>query len=170
MKITEKLAAAINDQINKEFYSEYYYLAMAAYLESENLPGFANFFVVQAQEEHFHAMKLYKYMNERGARVIVEAIAKPHGEFTSIVQVFELAYQHEMYVSSLINTLMDIAITDNDHASRGFLQWFVDEQVEEEANMEDFVNRLSRIGEHSYGILMMDKELAGRVFSPPVAE
>jgi ferritin len=170
MKISKKLAAQINDQINKEFYSEYYYLAMAAYLESENLPGFANFFVVQAQEEHFHAMKLYKYMNERGARVIVEAIARPHGEFENVVQVFELAYKHEMYVSSLINTLMDIAIKDNDHASRGFLQWFVDEQVEEEASMEDFMNRVSRIGEHSYGILMMDKELAGRVFTPPAAE
>ena len=167
MKISKKLAQEINDQINKEFFSEYYYLSMAAYLESENLPGFANFFVVQAQEEHFHAMKLYQYMNERGARVELDAIEKPKGDFKSIQEVFELAYEHEIYVSGRINNLMDIAIADNDHASRGFLQWFVDEQVEEEASMEDYVNRLTRMGDHSYGILMLDKELAGRVFTPP---
>ena len=168
MKISKKLAQEINDQINKEFFSEYYYLSMAAYLESENLPGFANFFVVQAQEEHFHAMKLYQYVNERGARVELDTIEKPKGDFISIQEVFELAYEHEIYVSGRINNLMDIAIADNDHASRGFLQWFVDEQVEEEASMEDYVNRLTRMGDDSYGILMLDKELAGRVFTPPV--
>ncbi|MDP8220182.1 MAG: ferritin [Candidatus Stygibacter frigidus] len=169
MKISEQLAAEINDQINKEFYSEYYYLSMAAYLESENLPGFGNFFVVQAQEEHFHAMKFYQYLNDRGAKVKLEAIAKPKSDFKSALEVFELALEHEMYVSSRINNLMDIALADNDHASKGFLQWYVDEQVEEEANMEDYVNRLNRMGDHSYGILMLDKELAARVFTPPVA-
>lgn len=167
MKISEQLAAEINDQINKEFFSEFYYLSMAAYLESENLPGFANFFVVQTQEEHFHAMKLYQYMNERGARVKLDVLEKPKGDFKSILEVFELALEHEIYVTARINKLMDIAIADNDHASRGFLQWFIDEQVEEEAGMEDYVNRLTRMGDNSYGILMLDKELAARVFTPP---
>ncbi|MCF7912148.1 MAG: ferritin [Candidatus Cloacimonetes bacterium] len=167
MKISAELAQEINDQINKELFSEYYYLSMAAYLESENLPGFANFFVVQAQEEHFHAMKFYQYLNERGARVHLEAIEKPKSDFESALEVFELAYEHEVFVSELINKLMDIAISDKDHASKGFLQWFVDEQVEEESSMEGYINHLNRIGDNSYGILMLDKELAGRVFTPP---
>jgi ferritin len=170
MKVSEKLAKAINEQINKELYSEYYYLAMAAYLESENLPGFANFFIVQAEEEHFHAMKFFHYLNERGARVVLNAIEKPRAEFSSALEIFELALEHEQLVTASINNLMDLAIADNDHASRGFLQWYVDEQVEEEATMEDFVNRLQRIGEQSYGIYMLDKELAGRTFTPPATE
>jgi ferritin len=170
MKISKKLADAINDQINKELFSEYYYLSMAAYFEAENLPGFSNFFIMQAQEEHFHAMKFFHYLNERGARVLLKAIEQPKTEFNSALEVFKLAYEHEEFVTSRINALMDIAIEDNDHASKGFLQWYVDEQVEEEATMDDYINRLKRMGENSYGILMLDKELAGRIFTPPVAE
>lgn len=167
MKISQKLVDAVNEQINKEIFSEYYYLSMAAYFESENLPGFANFFIVQAEEERFHAMKFFHYLNERGARVILEAIDKPETEFKSPLEVFELAYKHEVFVSESINNLMDIAISENDHAMKGFLQWYVEEQVEEEASMDDYVNRLKRIGDHGYGVFMLDKELAGRSFTPP---
>ncbi len=168
MKLSEKLADAINDQINKELFSEYFYLSMAAYLEGKNLPGFANFFIVQAQEERFHAMKFFHYLNERGAKVTLKPIEGPKTEFISALEIFQLAYKHELFVSDSINKLMDIALADHDHASSGLLQWYVSEQVEEEANMEDYVNRLERIGEESYGILMLDKELAMRVFTPPV--
>lgn len=170
MKISKGLAQAVNEQINKELFSEYYYLSMAAYLESENLPGFANFFIVQAEEEHFHAMKFFHYMNERGARVELAAIDQPRTEFKSALEVFELALEHEQFVTASINKLMDVAISDNDHASRGFLQWYVDEQVEEESTMEDYVMRLKRIGDQNYGIFMLDKELAGRTFTAPVNE
>lgn len=167
MKLSAKLAEAINEQINKEIFSEYYYLSMAAYFESENLPGFANFFIVQAEEERFHAMKFFHYLNERGARVILKAIDQPKTEFNSALEVFELAYEHETFVSDSINKLMDVAISENDHAAKGFIQWYVDEQVEEEASMDDYVNRLKRIGDHNYGVFMLDKELAGRTFTPP---
>ena len=170
MKISKKLEQAINDQINKELFSEYYYLSMAAYLEGENLQGFANFFITQAQEEHFHAMKFFHYLNERGSRVVLQEIEQPKTEFESPLEIFKLAYEHEVYVTKSINKLMDLAIADNDHASKGFLQWYVDEQVEEEASMDDYVNRLERIGKQSYGIFMLDKELAGRSFTPPVNE
>lgn len=167
MKISQKLVDAINEQINKEVFSEYYYLSMAAYFASENLPGFANFFVVQAEEEHFHAMKFFNYLNERGAKVEIKAIDGPKTDFESPLEVFQLAYEHEVFVSENINNLMDLAIAENDHAAKGFLQWYVDEQVEEEASMDDYVNRLKRIGENGYGIFMLDKELAGRSFTAP---
>lgn len=170
MRLSENLVKEINIQINKEFFSEHYYLAMAAYFAAENLPGFANFFVVQSEEEHFHAMKLFNYVNERGGKVELMTIEQPRTEFSSALEVFKLALEHEMYVTDRINNLMDVAIADNDHASKGFLQWFVDEQVEEEASMEDYVNRLERIGDHGYGLFMLDKELAGRTFTPPAGE
>jgi ferritin len=168
MRLSVNLVMAMNDQINKEMYSEYYYLSMAAYFASENFPGFANFFIIQAQEERFHAMKFFNFLNERGARVILETIDGPPTEFTSPLEIFQLAYEHEVLVTDLVNKLMDIAIADNDHASKGFLQWFIDEQVEEEASMDDYVNRLKRIGDHGYGLMMLDKELAGRIFTPPI--
>ncbi|MCF7918754.1 MAG: ferritin [Candidatus Cloacimonetes bacterium] len=170
MRLSEKLAQAINIQINKELYSEYFYLSMAAYFEAENLPGFANFFIVQTQEERFHVMKFFHYMHERGARVKLLPIAGPQTEFQSPLEIFQMAYKHEVYVSDSINELMDIAKADNDHASQVFLQWYIGEQVEEEASMDDIVNRLSRTGDNNYGLLMLDKELALRVFTPPVTQ
>lgn len=165
--ISPKLQNAINEQINKELFSEYYYLSMASYLNSIGLDGFENFFIVQAQEEHFHAMKLYHFLNERGGRVILKQIDAPRTEFASALEVFELALEHEQFVSGLINRLMDVAIAENDHAARSFLNWFVDEQVEEEAGMDALVNKLRLINGEGQGLLMMDKELAARTFTPP---
>ncbi|MBC8415471.1 MAG: ferritin [Candidatus Cloacimonetes bacterium] len=165
--ISKKLQDAINKQINKELYSEYLYLSMAAYLESIGLEGFANFFKVQIQEERFHAMKFFDYVNERGGRVILEAIDRPQIEFKSPVEIFEIAYNHEQYVTKLINELMEVAIKENDHAAKSFLNWYIDEQVEEEASMDKILNQLKMIGGKGQGMLMLDKELAARTFTPP---
>jgi len=165
--ISKKLQNAINKQINKELYSEYLYLSMAAYLESIGLEGFANFFKVQVQEERFHAMKFFDYVNERGGRVMLETIDRPQIEFKSPVEIFEIAYKHEQYVTKLINELMEVAIKENDHAARSFLNWYIDEQVEEEASMDKVLNQLKMIGGKGQGMLMLDKELAARTFTPP---
>ncbi|MFH2059341.1 MAG: ferritin [Pseudomonadota bacterium] len=166
--ISQKLQDAINYQINRELYSEYYYLSMASYFNSVGLSGFENFFLVQVEEERFHAMKMYHFLNERGARVRLQAIEAPKTDFTSPLEVFELAYEHEQLVSKLINNLMDLAIKENDHAAKNHIDWFVAEQVEEEASMDTILNKLKLINGEGHGLLMMDNELAQRVFTPPV--
>ncbi|WP_319575028.1 ferritin [uncultured Desulfobacter sp.] len=166
--ITEKLEKAINYQINRELFSEYYYLSMASYFNAEGLSGFENFFLVQVEEERFHAMKMYRFLNEKGGRVILDAIEAPKTEFKSPIEVFQLAFEHEKLVSGLINDLMDLAISENDHAAKNFLNWFVEEQVEEEASMEGILNKLKLINGEGYGLLMLDAELAQRTFTPPV--
>ncbi len=165
--ISEKLQDAINVQINKELYSEYLYFSMAAWFASMNLSGFENFFIVQAQEEHFHTMKFYNYLNERGGRVILDKIEKPTVDFESAEEIFEIALKHEQFVTKSINELMDVAIEVNDHATRSFLNWYVDEQVEEENSMESILSQLQIIGGKGHGMLMLDRELASRVYTPP---
>ena len=164
--ISQKLEAAINEQINKELFSEYYYLSMASYFNSVGLDGFENFFLIQVQEERFHAMKMYRFVNERGGRVILSQIDTPKTEFKSSLEVFQLAYEHEQFVTKLINDLMDLAISENDHAAKSFLNWFVDEQVEEEDSMGSIVNKLKLIDGKGNGLLMLNKELASRTFNP----
>lgn len=166
--ISKKLQDAFNYQINRELFSEYYYLSMAAYFNSIGLNGFENFFLVQVQEERFHAMKLYGFLNERGGRALLQAIEAPKTTFKSALEIFELAYEHEKLVSSLINKLMDLAIKEKDHAAANHLNWFVGEQVEEEVSMETILNKLKLIGGEGHGLLMLDNELAQRIFTPPV--
>ncbi|MBN2460489.1 MAG: ferritin [Candidatus Cloacimonetes bacterium] len=168
--ISKKMQEAINEQINRELYSEYLYLSMVAYFESIGLSGFANFFRVQVQEERFHALKFFDYINERGGRVILKKIDQPQIDFNSPVEVFELSYKHEQFITKSINELMDIAIKENDHATRSFLNWYVDEQVEEEDSMDNILNQLRLIDGKGQGVLMLDRELAGRTFNPPAAE
>lgn len=165
--ISEKLQDAINEQINRELYSGYLYLSMAAYFDSMNLPGFANFMRVQEEEERFHAMKFYDFLNERGGRVVLKKIAQPEVDFDSPVEVFELSLKHEQFVTKSINELMDLAIAENDHATKSFLNWYVDEQVEEEDTMDGIVNKLKLIGGKGHGMLIMDKELGARTFTAP---
>ena len=165
--ISQKLQDAINDQINKEMYSEYYYLSMASYFNSIGLNGFENFFLIQVEEERFHSMKMYNFLNEKGGRVILKAINEPATEFKSTLEVFQLAYDHEKFVSKCINELMDVAIEVKDHATKSFLNWFVDEQVEEEATMDSILNKLKLINGDGMGLLMLDKELSIRTFTPP---
>jgi ferritin len=168
--INKKLQEKINYQINRELYSEYLYLSMAAYLEDKGLAGMANFMVVQAQEEHFHAMKFFNYLNERGGRVVLEAIEQPPVDFDSPQAVFEESLAHEKIVTDLINKLMDLAIEVNDHAARSFLNWYVDEQVEEEDSFQKIIDQLDLVEGKGHGLLMLDKELSARVFTPPVEQ
>lgn len=168
--INKKLEERINYQINRELYSEYLYLSMSAYLENKGLAGMANFMRVQAQEEHFHAMKFFNYVNERGGRVVLDAIEQPPVDFETPLAVFEESLKHEKIVTDLINKLMDLAIEVNDHATRSFLNWYVDEQVEEENSFQTIIDKLELVGGKGHGLLMLDKDLGMRVFTPPVAE
>lgn len=165
--IKQAVANAMNAQINAEFYSAYLYLSMAAHFENQGLPGFANWMRVQFEEEQSHALKFYDYVNERGGRVILTTFDTPKHEWANIVEVFEDVLKHELHVTDLINNLVDVAISEKDHASAAFLQWFVNEQVEEEANVEKILSQLKLIGGKGDGILMLDRELATRVFVPP---
>lgn len=167
--ISQTLQDAINEQINKELYSEYLYLSMAAYLDAMGLPGMANFMKVQGQEERFHAMKFYNFINERGGRVVLKAIEQPDVEFENVLDVFEKSLEHEQFVTKSINELMDLAIKENDHASKSLLNWFVDEQVEEEDSFDNLVNQLRLINGQGHGLLMMDREMGQRIFTPPTA-
>lgn len=164
--LSEKLLGKLNEQITHEFFSAHYYLAMAAYFKKEDLDGFANFFIVQAEEERFHAMKIFDYINDQGEEALITGFKDPKRDFESIEEIFALALEHEQLVSRLINDLMAVAQEEKHYPSIGFLQWFVDEQVEEEASMGRLLNLVRRVGEKGHGILMLDKELAGRTFTP----
>ncbi|MBM4404515.1 MAG: ferritin [Candidatus Cloacimonetes bacterium] len=166
--INKQLQDAINAQINRELYSEYLYLAMSAWFAGQNLDGFANWMSVQSQEERFHAMKFYHYVIERGGAVILEQIDKPPGYFKNPLHAFEMTLEHEQFITDNINKLMDLAIKKNDHAAKSFLQWYVDEQVEEEANADKILKQLAMVKDNPHGVLMLDRELATRVFTPPV--
>lgn len=167
--ISEKMQKAVNAQINAELYSAYLYLSMSAYFQSLNLPGFANWMSVQNQEETFHAMKMYDFVNERGGRVILQPIEGPPAEWPTPLAVFENVLKHEQKVTGLINNLVNLAVEEKDHATQIFLHWFVTEQVEEEANADAIVRKLKLVKDSPEGLFMMDAELAQRVFTPPAA-
>ena len=153
---------AMNQQVNAELYSAYLYLSMAADFEAENLHGMAHWMQVQAKEEAGHAMKFFKYVFERGGRVTLTAIAAPPAEWDSPQLVFEAVYKHECHVTSLINKLVEVAGAEKDYASGVFLQWFVNEQVEEEANASEILHQLKMIGDSKQGLYMLDRHLAQR--------
>ncbi len=161
---------AINKQLNAELYSAYLYLSMGAYFESIDLSGFANWMRVQAQEELSHAMKFYDHLVQRGARVTLGVIEAPPTEWDSPLAVFDHVYKHEQMVTGLINKLVDLAISLSDHATHNFLQWYVAEQVEEEESASGVLQKVKLAGDDSSGLLMLDQELARRVFNPPAAE
>ena len=167
--IKERIQDALNEQINAELYSSYLYLSMSAYFESINLKGFASWMRVQTQEELLHAMKFYDYLIERGGKVVLSSIESPPTEWPSPLAIFENAYQHEQKVTGLINELVDLAIAEKDHATNIILQWFVSEQVEEEASADEVVQKIKLMGDARGGIFMLDRELAQRVFTPPTA-
>ena len=168
--LDEKMVEAINKQLNAELYSAYLYLSMDAYFQSTDLAGFANWMRVQAQEEMTHAMKFYDYLVRRGARVTLKEIAAPPIQWDTPVAVFEHVYQHEQMVTGLINQLVDLAISLSDHATNNFLQWYVAEQVEEEESASGVLQKVKLAGDSSSGLMMVDQELAQRVFTPPAAE
>lgn len=160
--LNEKVQDALNAQVNHELYAAYLYLAMSAHLEAMNLPGFAHWMRVQSQEEVSHAMKIFDFINERGGRAELEAIAQPPVEFGTPLDVMQAAYEHEQKVTRLIHDLYELATQEGDYATRIMLEWFVTEQVEEEQNAIQIVEKLRMIGDHPHGLLMLDRELGTR--------
>jgi len=165
--INSKMTGNINQQINREIYSAYLYLSMAAYATSIGLNGIANWFNVQVKEELTHAEKFYNYVNQQGGRVKLKAIEQPPHDFSSAVDLFEKTLEHEKKVTKMIDGLVNAAKKENDHATETFLQWFVTEQVEEEANDTGILQKLKLAGKDGNGLLMIDSQLATRVFVPP---
>ncbi|MCI0449690.1 MAG: ferritin [Chlorobi bacterium] len=165
--LSEKLQNELNTQMNSEFFAEYEYLSMAAYFHSMNLDGFANYFHVQSQEEHFHAMKIFHFILDKGGKADLQQIAKPNTEFKSPLSVFETALEHEKKVTKAINKLMDEAISENDHAVNSFLRWYIDEQVEEESLAGKALAKMQIIKGQGEGLLILDQEFAQRTFAPP---
>ncbi|MEZ4689677.1 MAG: ferritin [Ignavibacteria bacterium] len=139
---------------------------MSAYLESIEMEGFANYFNVQAQEEHFHAMKMFNFVHDKGGRVILKSLKEPKANYSSVVDVIEESLKHEKYVTKSINELMDTAISENDHSVKSFLQWYIDEQVEEEATISKLLAKLKLIKGEGLGLLTLDSQLLERTYQP----
>ena len=166
--INEKLQNEFNVQINKELYSEYLYLAMKTSFMEQNLMGFVNLFDVQVQEEHAHAMGMFNYLNERGGQIELMPIDKPEFSGKTPLEIFEEVLKHEQYVTSRINTVYDVAEEVRDRAAMKFLDWYIDEQVEEEASVDGVLTTLKLIGDDKKALLLLDKDLATRTFVAPV--
>ena len=167
--IKKSVEVALNEQINAEFKSAYLYLSMSAYFQATGLTGCANWMRIQYQEELAHATRFFDYVNERGGRVRLAPIQEVQVDFSGIVDVFEKTLEHEQAITGMIDQLMDISIQESDHATKSFLQWFVDEQVEEEANVGQILNNLKLIKGEGQGLLMMDREMQTRLFVDPFA-
>jgi len=164
--INEKIEQALNAQINKEFFSSYLYLSMSSYFQSKNLTGMAAWMKIQADEEHLHATKFYAYVLQKGGRAILTSIETPKSDWKNVLEVFEDTYKHEEFITASINELVNLSLEVKDHATNNFLQWFVTEQVEEEANVTKIIDDLKMIGENSYGVFMLDRELGTRQPAP----
>ncbi|WP_291323398.1 ferritin [Desulfonatronospira sp.] len=167
---SEKMQQAMNQQVNAEMYSSYLYLSMAGYFEGKNLPGCARWMRMQAQEELMHAMKIHDFIHERGGKVKLTAIEEPPGNWESPQAVFENVLSHEQKVTGLINDLVDLAIQEKDHASNIFLQWFVTEQVEEEASADGVLQKIRLTAEAPGGLFVIDQELGQRTMACPCGQ
>ncbi|MFO7902665.1 MAG: ferritin [Planctomycetota bacterium] len=158
-----RIQEAFNDQLNAELYSAYLYLSMSAYFDSQNLAGMASWMRIQAREELSHAMKFFDFINERDGRVVLRQLDVPKSKWDSALNVFEEALGHEEKVTASINHLVDLALTEKDHASNTFLQWFVTEQIEEESNAKSIVDKLKMVGDNPVALYMVDGQLGQRV-------
>ncbi len=167
--ISKKMNAALNNQVNAEMFSSNLYLSMSAWFSERSLTGFANWMRVQVEEEQFHGMKIYDYILERGGSVSLGSIDKPESNWGSPLKVIKDVAKHEAKVTALVNDLVDVALEERDHAANIFLQWFVEEQVEEEASVGEVLDKMKMIGDDSAGMFAMDMELGKRVFNPPTA-
>ena len=162
--LNKRIGKELNEQINAEYWSAYFYLSMAAYFENQNLPGFANWMKVQYQEEISHVMKFFDYINERGGRVLLKPVNAVKIEWKDEIEVFEDTFKHEQKVTGLINNLVNIALEEKDHATHNMLQWFVSEQVEEESSADEILQQLKMLEGNKHGLLMLDRELRQRIF------
>jgi ferritin len=167
--IKDSMAKALNNQIKEEMYSAYLYMAMSADASDKGLNGVATWFMTQYHEEMFHAMKIYEFLQDRGAKVKLQQIKEPPADFKNVKEMFDGALEHEEYITGCINDLVDQARKENDHATDNFLQWYVEEQVEEEKNVHDILDRINLMDnvEKGNGLVMFDKELAGRTVGTP---
>ncbi len=165
--LSKKMEKALNEQFKKEVYSAYLYMAMSSHASSIGLKGFANWFMVQYHEEMFHAMKIYEYIGMQGGKALVKSIPEPPADFASPLEMFTKTLEHEQFVTKSINELMELAITEKDHATQIFLHWYVTEQVEEENNDNEMIAQLKLIKDNPQGLMMLDRELAGRMTTVP---
>lgn len=165
--MNKRVYEILNEQVNREFFSAYLYLSMSAYFSDLGLSGFANWMRIQAQEEQSHAMLVYDFILDRGEKVELKAIEKPESNWECPLCVMEEVLKHEMYITKSINDIMAVAEEEKDRATMSYMNWFVDEQVEEEANAQDIIAKLKLIGDDKSALFMMDKDLASRVFTPP---
>ena len=165
--MNDKIAFLLNQQINKEFYSAYLYLDMSNYYDALDLNGYANYYMVQAQEERDHALLFMQYMQSIGLKVTLDTIDKPDKVFDSVLAPLEIAAEHERYVSSLINDIYHECHEARDYRTLKFLDWFVDEQREEEDSADSMVSRYKLFGQDPRGLYLLDQEYAGRVYSAP---
>ena len=165
--LDSKVAALLNEQINKEFYSAYLYLEFSAYFEDEGLDGFANWYKVQAQEERDHAMLMFQYLQNNSHRPVLEAVAKPDAAPADRLEVLKAGLAHEQYVTGLIHAIYDAAYGVKDFRTMQFLDWFVKEQGEEEKNAEDMIKKMKLFGDDAKGLYMLNSEMAARVYSAP---
>ena len=165
--MNNKIAELLNDQINKELYSAYLYLDIANYYDELDLDGYANYYMIQAQEERDHALLFMKYMQINGLKVSLKAIDKPDKVFDSVLAPLEIAAEHERYVTDLINNIYHEAQLDKDYRAMKFLDWFVDEQMEEEDNADKMISRYKLFGSDPKGLYLLDQEYAARVYSAP---
>jgi len=164
--ISAKMQKALNTHLNEELYSSYLYLSMAAYFEARNLKGFANWMRLQSAEEQLHGMKFFNFILQKGGKVNLAQIGAPKVDWKSIPEVFTDTLKHEQKITGLINKLVEVAMTEKDFATNNFLQWFVTEQVEEEANVEEIIQKIEMIGDNKSGLYMLDNELGARVLAP----
>ncbi|MBU3660424.1 MAG: ferritin [Flavobacteriales bacterium] len=167
--MNERVEAALNDQISKEASSSQYYLAMASWAENNGLNGTSKFMYVHSDEERFHMLKLVKFVNERGGKALIPAISQPPTEFDNLKSVFELLLKHEISVTESINNLVDICLQEKDYTTHNFVQWYVSEQLEEEALARTILDKLKLIGDDNGGMYMFDRDLEASVLAAPTA-
>ena len=165
--LNANVSKLINEQIAKKLYSAYLYLDFSVYYEAEGLDGFANWYMVQAQEERDHAMLMLKYLQLNGEKVTLEAIDKPDKTYTSLMDPLKAGFEHEQYVTSLINTIYAAAYEAKDFRTMQFLDWFVKEQLEEEKNADDMIKKMELFGNDSKGLYSLDSEYAARIYTAP---
>ena len=166
--LKKTMIKALNEQINAELYSAYLYLSMSGWCQTKDLSGMANWMKVQAQEELFHASRFFDYINDRDGEVLLTAIDGPPTQWKSALEMFQEVLGHEQKVTARINKLVELAAKESDHTTHTYLQWFVGEQIEEEANARKIIGQLRLMGESGSGLYLLDKELAARVFTMPV--
>ncbi len=160
--LSEKITKGLNDQLNKEIFSFYLYLSMAAYLENSGYTGMANWMKLQSQEEHLHAIKFYDYILQARGKVLLDTIPKPKTEWTSPMNVFEEALEHELFITESVNKLAGLANSENDYATLNFVNWFVTEQVEEVSTVTSIIDNFKMIGDNKSALFMLDRELGAR--------